>query len=280
MVCLKQLSLTAVVALSLSERGLAAPIYAPTNERALEDRAIKNLMAGIRKHGSETIGNTINALKVAAELKSALTPQPQQRGLDNLDERSLKYLEDRGVKTQRLKKAASSVGRHGPTALGHLFAGATAVAEAKNAFFPQPQQPQRRSLEHLEDRGVKTQSLKKGASSVGRHGLTTLKLGIDGLTAAAEVKNAFFPQPQQPQRRSLGHLEDRGVKSQRFKKGASSVGRHGLTVLELGVDGLTAAAEVKKAFFSQPQQPQQPKRRNLEELQQRAFEDYIKELYF
>ncbi|KAK7229582.1 hypothetical protein V2G26_001752 [Clonostachys chloroleuca] len=220
MVCLKQLSLTAVVALSLSETGLAAPVYAPINERALEDRAIKNLMAGIRKHGSETIGNTINALKVAAELKSALTPQPQQRGLDDLDERSLSYLEDRGVKTQRLKKAASSFGRHGPTALGHLFAGATAVAEAKNAFFPQPQQPQRRGLEQLEGRGVKTQ---------------------------------------------------------RFKKTASSVGRHGLTVLELGVDGLTAAAEVKKAFFSQPQQP---KRRSLEELEQRAFEDYIRELYF
>ncbi|CAH0045215.1 unnamed protein product [Clonostachys solani] len=209
MVCLKQLSLTAVVALSLSETGLAAPVYAPIHERALEDRAIKNVMAGVRKHGGNAVDDTLAGLKMIAQLKSALAPQPQQRGLYDLDERSLEYLEDRALKSQAFKKAISALGKHGPAALGRVIEGATVAAEVKNAFFSQPQQPQRRSLEYLEDRALKSQAFKKVISSVGKHGPAALDTVFAGVTAAAEVKNAFFSQPQQPQRRSLEELEQR-----------------------------------------------------------------------
>ncbi|CAH0036045.1 unnamed protein product [Clonostachys rhizophaga] len=215
MVCLKQLSLTAVVALSLSETGLAAPVYVPINERALEDRAIKNFISGIRKHGGSAWDSGVAAVGAAADFKSA--------------------------------------------------------------FFPQPQQPQQRSLEHLEDRGIKTQRLKKGISGIRKHGGSVWDSGVAAVGAAADFKNAFFPQPKQPQRRNLEHLEGRGVKTQRFKKAASSFGRNTPQAIERVATAVSTVADFKNAFFPHPQQPQ---RRSLEELQQRAFEDYIRELYF
>ncbi|CAH0004289.1 unnamed protein product [Clonostachys byssicola] len=152
MVCLKQLSLTAVVAFSLSETGLAAPIYAPINERALEDRAIKNLVSGIRKHGGSAFDSGLAAVGAFADFKTAFFPQPQQP-----QRRSLERLEDRGVKTQRLKKIASSVGRNTPKTVDRLATVLSTAAGVKTALFPQPQQPQQpqrrsRSLEELQQR--------------------------------------------------------------------------------------------------------------------------------
>ncbi|VUC29593.1 unnamed protein product [Clonostachys rosea] len=263
MVCLKQLSLTAVVALSLSETGLAAPIHAPIDERALEDRALKNVLSAIGRNKGEKLGRVVGAVGAAAAIKTAFFPQPQQR--------SLEHIEERAVKGQRLKSVMSALNKNKGERFDRVMNAVSTAADFKNAFFPQPQQ---RSLEHLNDRAVKGQKLKSVVSALNKNKGARFDRVMNTVTAVADFKNAFFPQPQQ---RSLESLENRAVKGQRLKSVMSALNKNKGERFDRVMNAVSTAADFKTAFFPQPQQPKQ---RSIEELEQRAFEDYIRERYF